>query len=66
MSWVRSIVHGLVEEARKILFTELMMVEKNADRVQASEMDGRQALGIVRQQAPAIDWESTVDNPSES
>jgi hypothetical protein len=39
-------VHGLVEEARKELFTNLIMVD--------------------RPQAPAIDWESMVDNPTES
>ena len=52
MSQVRSLVHGLVEEARKELFTELMMVDRNADG--------------QGQQAPVIDWESMVDNPSES
>jgi len=44
-------VYRLVEEAKKELFTELMIVDKNADR------EG---------QAPAIDWESIVDNLSES
>jgi len=44
-------VHGLVEEAKKELFTKLIMVDENTDR------EG---------QAPAIDWESMVDNPSES
>src|SRR5579862_7705534 len=39
-------VHGLVEEARKELFTNLIIVD--------------------RPQAPAIDWESMVDNPTES
>jgi hypothetical protein len=52
MSQVRSLVHGLVEEARKELFTELMMVDRNADG--------------QGQQAPVIGWESMVDNPSES
>ena len=45
MSQVRSIVHGLVEEAKKELF-KLMIVD-DADK-------------------PAINWESMVDNPSES
>ena len=42
----------MIEEARKELFIELMMVDRNVDR------EGQQAL--------AIDWESMVDNPLES
>jgi hypothetical protein len=41
MSQVHSIVYGLIEEARKELFIELMIVDRNVDR------EG--------QQAPAID-----------
>jgi len=46
MSQVRSIVYKLVEEAKKELFTNLMMVDKNADR---------------KGQMLAINWESIVD-----
>jgi hypothetical protein len=46
MSQVRSMIHGLVEEARKELF-ELMMVGGGVEK-------------------PSIDWESIVDNPTES
>ena len=52
MSQVYSIVNGLIDEARKELFVELMMVEGNVDG------QGQQVL--------AIDWESIVDNPTES
>lgn len=44
--------HGLIEEARKELCTELMMVEVNANG--------------QGQQAPAIYWESMVDSPLKS
>jgi hypothetical protein len=42
----------LIEEARKELFIELMIVDRNIDG------EG--------QQAPAINWESIVDNLLES
>ena len=45
-------VHRLVKEARKELFIELMIVDRNVDR------QGQQAL--------VIGWESIVDNPSKS
>jgi RecQ family ATP-dependent DNA helicase len=47
-------VHGLVEEAREVLFTKLMKVDMDAERQ------------VDPQQVPAIHWDSMVDNPSES
>jgi len=44
-------VHRLVEEAKKELFTKLIIVDENTDR------EG---------QALAINWESIVDNPFKS
>ena len=54
MSQVRSMVHGLVEEARDVLFTKLMKVDMDAERQ------------VDPQQVPPIHWDSMVDNPSES
>src|SRR5204862_3497742 len=54
MSQVRSMVHGLVEEARDVLFTTLMKVDMDAERQ------------VDPQQVPPIHWDSMVDNPSES
>jgi hypothetical protein len=47
-------VHGLVEEARDVLFTKLMKVDMDAERQ------------VDPQQVPPIHWDSMVDNPSES
>jgi hypothetical protein len=54
MSQVQSMVHGLVEEARDILYSKLMKVD----------MDTEQQ--VDPQQVPPIYWDSIVDNPSES
>ena len=54
MSQVRSMIHGLVEEARDVLFSKLMKVDMDAERQ------------VDPQQVPPIHWDSIVDNPSES
>ena len=53
MAQLRSIVHGLIEEARDELFGKLMMV-------------GTTTEGGESKHVPPIDWESTVDQPSET
>jgi len=47
-------VHGLVEEARDILYSKLMRVDMDAEQQ------------VDPQQVPAIYWDSMVNNPSES
>ena len=54
MTQVQSMVHGLVEEARDVLYSKLMRVDMDADRQ------------VDPQQVPPIYWDSMVDNPSES
>jgi RecQ family ATP-dependent DNA helicase len=54
MSQLRSMVHGLIGEARDELFGELMMV---GGKFEGSD-EGRPV--------PPIDWENTVDQPSET
>jgi RecQ family ATP-dependent DNA helicase len=54
MSQVQSMVHGLVEEARDILYSKLMKVDMDAEQQ------------VDPQQVPPIYWDSMVDNPSES
>ncbi|KFY65884.1 hypothetical protein V496_02277 [Pseudogymnoascus sp. VKM F-4515 (FW-2607)] len=51
---VRSMVQGLVQEAREELFGKLMM------------MDSSDGFASVPTDAPPIDWDHMVDNPSES
>ncbi len=52
MSQLRSMVHGLIGEARDALFGKLMMVDSTG--------------GKDPPQVPPIDWENTVDQPSET
>jgi RecQ family ATP-dependent DNA helicase len=52
MSQLRSMVHGLVGEARDELFGKLMMVDAKG--------------GDDPKHIPPIDWENTVDQPSET
>ena len=47
-------IHGLVEEARDVLYTKLMKVDMDAERQ------------VDLQQVPPIHWDSMVDNPSKS
>ena len=54
MSQLRSMVHGLIGEARDELFGELMMVR--------GKFEGSDEAKPV----PPIDWENTVDQPSET
>ena len=54
MTQFRSMVHGLVSEAREILFKELMMVRMGADQ------------DVDMQQVPPIHWDKLVDQPSET
>lgn len=54
MTKFRSMVHGLVGEAREELFGKLMMVKMSADQ----EVDTKQA--------PPIHWDKMVDQPSET
>ncbi len=54
ISQLQSIVHGLIGEARDELFGELMMVR--------GKFEGSDEARPV----PAIDWENTVDQPSET
>src|SRR5277367_6450351 len=54
MTQVQSMVHGLVEEARDVLYSKLMRVDMDAERQ------------VDPQQVPPIYWDSMVDNPSES
>jgi hypothetical protein len=54
MTQFRSMVHGLVAEAREVLFSKLMMVRMNGE----GEIDP--------QQVPTINWDQLVDQPSES
>lgn len=53
MSKVRRMVHGVIHEARELLFNELMMVGVNAS-------------GDIGKKCPPIDWDNMVDQPSES
>jgi hypothetical protein len=53
MNDVRTMVHGLVGEAREELFQQLMMV-RLSDK------------GVVDAQVPAIKWDTIVDQPSEA
>lgn len=50
----RGMVHGLVAEAREILFRKLLMVEMNED----GEVDARKV--------PPINWDQLVDNLAET
>jgi hypothetical protein len=54
MGQVRSMVQGLVQEAREELFGKLMM------------MDSSDGFASVPTDVPPIDWDHMVDNPSES
>ncbi|KAH7418916.1 hypothetical protein BKA64DRAFT_614191, partial [Cadophora sp. MPI-SDFR-AT-0126] len=54
MTKFRSMVHGLVGEAREELFGKLMMVKMSADQ----EVDMKQV--------PPIHWDKMVDQPSET
>ncbi|OBT40745.1 hypothetical protein VE00_09794 [Pseudogymnoascus sp. WSF 3629] len=54
MGQVRSMVQGLVQEAREELFGKLMM------------MDSSDGFASVPTDEPPIDWDHMVDNPSES
>ena len=54
MSQLRSMVHGLIGEARDELFGKLMMVNMTSEG------------GETRTTVPIIDWENTVDQPSET
>jgi RecQ family ATP-dependent DNA helicase len=54
MTQFRGMVHGLVGEAREILFKELMMVRVGADQ------------DVDMQQVPPIHWDTLVDQPSET
>ena len=47
-------VHGLVEEARDVLYSKLMRVDMDVERQ------------VDPQQVPPIYWDGMVDNPSES
>ena len=66
-------MHGLVEEARKELF-ELMMVDIGGSIGSAGSVGSAGSAGSVGNtgntgntgQAPAINWESIVDNPTKS
>jgi superfamily II DNA helicase RecQ len=54
MAEVRTMMHGLVREAREVLFKELMFVD----------VDSKGHVDAT--QAPGIDWETMVDNPTEN
>jgi superfamily II DNA helicase RecQ len=54
MAEVRTMICGLVSEAREVLYKELMMVDMDAQ----GQVDATQI--------PSIDWDTMVDNPSES
>ena len=54
MAEVRTMIRGLVGEARDVLYKELMMVD----------MDSQGQVDAT--QVPGIDWDTMVDNPSES
>ena len=47
-------IRGLVGEAREVLYKELMMVD----------MDSQGQVDAT--QIPSLDWDTMVDNPSES
>ena len=54
MAEVRTMMRGLVGEARDVLYKELMMVDVDSQ----GHVDATQV--------PGIDWDTMVDNPSES
>jgi hypothetical protein len=54
MAEVRTMVHGLVDEARAVLYQELMMVDVSSQGTADAT------------QVPGIDWDTMVDNPSEN
>jgi len=54
MAEVRTMVHGLVDEARAVLYKELMMVDVSSQGT------------VDATQVPGIDWDTMVDNPSEN
>jgi RecQ family ATP-dependent DNA helicase len=54
MGKFRSMVHGLVEEAKEVLFGKLMMVGLNSDG------------DVNSSQVPPIEWDKLVDQPSET
>jgi superfamily II DNA helicase RecQ len=54
MAEVRTMVHGLVREARELLFRDLMLVD----------MDSQGQVEST--QVPGIDWDNMVDNPTEN
>ena len=54
MAEVRTMVHGLVREAREVLFKDLMLVD----------IDSQGQVDSI--QVPGIDWDNMVDNPTEN
>jgi hypothetical protein len=54
MAEVRTMVHGLVREAREVLFKDLMLVDMDSQ----GQVDSTQV--------PGIDWDNMVDNPTEN
>jgi RecQ family ATP-dependent DNA helicase len=54
MAEVRTMVHGLVREAREVLFKDLMLVDMDSQ----GQVDSAQV--------PGIDWDNMVDNPTEN
>jgi hypothetical protein len=57
MSALRSMVHGMVEEAKAVLFRDLMLLK--ADEEGALTDEGMAEL-------PQIDWANMADNPAET
>jgi superfamily II DNA helicase RecQ len=60
---------GLIEEARELLFKKLMMVDmvQPVDSTQAdSQTDSQTDSQADSARVPPINWDSMVDNPSES
>ena len=54
MAEVRTMIRGLIGEARDVLYKELMMVDVDSQ----GQVDATQV--------PGIDWDTMVDNPSEN
>ncbi|KAG9241064.1 hypothetical protein BJ878DRAFT_428921, partial [Calycina marina] len=54
MSEVRTLIHGLVKEAREVLYKDLLLVDQDSQG------------HVDPTQVPGIDWDTIVDNPSES
>jgi hypothetical protein len=54
MAEVRAMIHGVISEARAVLYEELMMVD----------VDSQGQVDVT--QVPGIDWDTMVDNPSEN